>query len=251
MSDVSQGPGWWLASDGRWYPPESQPNYVAPPPPQGPAVISIQPRPQSSTGSVVLGLAGLGMLLIAAIGLFLPWATGGVSAGGGLINASWSTTGIDAHPDGIIYLVLLIVTGMFAAWNLLAGNRNSSLLLFLGWIALLAQSIYEIVYISGKSGAYDSIFGASVASGSISRGSGLAVCAVAGLIGTVLAVVTLWSTWSRDGVETKRLVIVAAAVLVFAVVGAGVIGHVRANSGSTGSVSFGNSGGSGNTGNSG
>lgn len=21
MSDVSQGPGWWLASDGRWYPP--------------------------------------------------------------------------------------------------------------------------------------------------------------------------------------------------------------------------------------
>jgi uncharacterized membrane protein HdeD (DUF308 family) len=23
MSDVSQGPGWWLASDGKWYPPES------------------------------------------------------------------------------------------------------------------------------------------------------------------------------------------------------------------------------------
>jgi hypothetical protein len=22
MSDTSQGPGWWLASDGRWYPPE-------------------------------------------------------------------------------------------------------------------------------------------------------------------------------------------------------------------------------------
>ncbi|QGG95010.1 DUF4328 domain-containing protein [Actinomarinicola tropica] len=25
MSDVSQGPGWWLASDGRWYPPTAQP----------------------------------------------------------------------------------------------------------------------------------------------------------------------------------------------------------------------------------
>ncbi len=25
MSDVSQGPGWWLASDGKWYPPESAP----------------------------------------------------------------------------------------------------------------------------------------------------------------------------------------------------------------------------------
>jgi hypothetical protein len=23
MSDTSQGPGWWLASDGRWYPPET------------------------------------------------------------------------------------------------------------------------------------------------------------------------------------------------------------------------------------
>ncbi len=25
MSDVSQGPGWWQASDGKWYPPESAP----------------------------------------------------------------------------------------------------------------------------------------------------------------------------------------------------------------------------------
>ncbi len=23
MSDTSQGPGWWLASDGKWYPPET------------------------------------------------------------------------------------------------------------------------------------------------------------------------------------------------------------------------------------
>ncbi len=22
MSDQSQGPGWWYASDGKWYPPE-------------------------------------------------------------------------------------------------------------------------------------------------------------------------------------------------------------------------------------
>lgn len=25
MSEVSQGPGWWQASDGKWYPPEAQP----------------------------------------------------------------------------------------------------------------------------------------------------------------------------------------------------------------------------------
>ena len=25
MSDTSQGPGWWQASDGKWYPPDQQP----------------------------------------------------------------------------------------------------------------------------------------------------------------------------------------------------------------------------------
>lgn len=27
MSDSSQGPGWWQASDGKWYPPEQAPGY--------------------------------------------------------------------------------------------------------------------------------------------------------------------------------------------------------------------------------
>lgn len=30
MSDVSQGPGWWLASDGRWYPPYALPSQSLP-----------------------------------------------------------------------------------------------------------------------------------------------------------------------------------------------------------------------------
>lgn len=30
MSEVSQGPGWWLASDGRWYPPDQVPGYPEP-----------------------------------------------------------------------------------------------------------------------------------------------------------------------------------------------------------------------------
>ncbi len=29
MSDMSQGPGWWIASDDKWYPPESHPGAVA------------------------------------------------------------------------------------------------------------------------------------------------------------------------------------------------------------------------------
>lgn len=33
MSDTSQGDGWWIASDGKWYPPEATPGPVTPPPP--------------------------------------------------------------------------------------------------------------------------------------------------------------------------------------------------------------------------
>ena len=33
MSSASQGPGWWQASDGNWYPPEQRAGYAAPPPP--------------------------------------------------------------------------------------------------------------------------------------------------------------------------------------------------------------------------
>jgi hypothetical protein len=37
MSDISQGPGWWLASDGKWYPPET---WTGPPP-----VVTAPPNP--------------------------------------------------------------------------------------------------------------------------------------------------------------------------------------------------------------
>lgn len=44
MSDTSQGPGWWLASDGKWYPPElwTGPPLSSPAFPQG--------APSASTG---------------------------------------------------------------------------------------------------------------------------------------------------------------------------------------------------------
>ncbi|MBI2704461.1 MAG: hypothetical protein HYX32_04115 [Actinobacteria bacterium] len=52
MSDTSQGPGWWQASDGKWYSPESHPSYqaptapqpAAPPPPAAPAPMAPPPQ---------------------------------------------------------------------------------------------------------------------------------------------------------------------------------------------------------------
>ena len=51
MSDVSQGEGWWLASDGKWYPPQQSP---LPPPPQQstPSDMVQQFRTAQATGVV-------------------------------------------------------------------------------------------------------------------------------------------------------------------------------------------------------
>jgi len=42
MSDISNGPGWWLANDGRWYPPEARPGT---PPMQVPVAESMASEP--------------------------------------------------------------------------------------------------------------------------------------------------------------------------------------------------------------
>ena len=45
MSDTSQGPGWWLASDGKWYPPELWTG----PPALRPPGAAVQPVPTYPT----------------------------------------------------------------------------------------------------------------------------------------------------------------------------------------------------------
>ncbi len=51
MSDVSRGPGWWMASDGKWYPPESHPTFQPPPPPPPPTPPPSPPSPFSAPPS--------------------------------------------------------------------------------------------------------------------------------------------------------------------------------------------------------
>lgn len=68
MTDHPEGPGWWVASDGKWYPPETHPNYqpLPPPPPttRGPTASGIgTPR--------LAAIIGSGAVLL---GCFLPWA---------------------------------------------------------------------------------------------------------------------------------------------------------------------------------
>ena len=75
MSDYSQGPGWWQASDGKWYPPESaaptpaaapgpftaptynQPSYGQPT--YGAYPTQQQPKNGLAIGAMVCGIVGL------------------------------------------------------------------------------------------------------------------------------------------------------------------------------------------------
>lgn len=57
MSDYSQGPGWWQASDGKWYPP--QPAAGGPPPPPYGQPYGAPVQQSKATAALVLGIISL------------------------------------------------------------------------------------------------------------------------------------------------------------------------------------------------
>ncbi len=80
MSDGSQGPGWWIASDGKWYPPHLHPNYQAHPQaeaqaasahataPRRPLRWSQRGRSSSKRYGLILAAAILVVVVIVAVG---------------------------------------------------------------------------------------------------------------------------------------------------------------------------------------
>lgn len=131
MSDHSQGPGWWYASDGKWYPPESQPapaqpaqpaqpaapeasdpnaptwdgtQWVYPTPAPAPAPASAPvPAPASSGSShgALFGLLAivLVMLVVAAGIVFLVRGRSGGSGTAGTVNSDAVPSGPDELPS--------------------------------------------------------------------------------------------------------------------------------------------------------
>lgn len=102
MSDTSQGPDWWLASDGRWYPPTDHPGYVLAPP--DPSYTNTQysgyyggppfrPTNALAIASLILSIVwvfGLGSVLavtFALVALSKITASNGAQRGSGLAIA--------------------------------------------------------------------------------------------------------------------------------------------------------------------
>ena len=158
MSDVSQGLGWWQASDLKWYPPERHPDYVAPPPapptddvteaggqafgaPLGPPPQA-QPAPSPDTQTVVVQMPAVslatvkdtvaklsvtawllfGGFVIAAIGIFFPWQTVSFNAAGlGELGSNNS-----ALAGGARFAVLLVIAAaVWLAWPARSGSKMS------------------------------------------------------------------------------------------------------------------------------
>jgi len=132
ISDVSQGPGWWLASDGRWYPPETHPQYRAAPttvaePGSAPTNVA---EPGLAAGPAVAGPA------VAATGESAPGpavaATGESAPDTAPTGAAaeeqpgWATTHITAchhrvvGPGLVVLGLAIVVWGVGAVFNAMA-----------------------------------------------------------------------------------------------------------------------------------
>jgi hypothetical protein len=140
MSKASQGPGWWEASDGKWYAPELYPAGWPPPvgtptaelssvqgptdpwaPPAGPPAAGEVPQISSPPGvnarpdviAAVLGAAGAGLV---AVGSLLDWATVSGEGMAGTVNGLSDSNGAGTLAVGAVVAV--------AVGLLLAGQRR-------------------------------------------------------------------------------------------------------------------------------
>ena len=143
MSDTSQGPGWWQASDRRWYPPDQQPAYLPPPPPPPPP-SPMTPSPYSTTpwlaptvrpvtdglaiASLVLSilwLGGLGSLAAVIVGFVA--LTQIRSAQGRKRGRGLATSGLVIGVIGLAGAIGLYATIGFANTSTTQANRIRSL----------------------------------------------------------------------------------------------------------------------------
>jgi hypothetical protein len=140
MSDVSHGPAWWQASDGRWYAPELHPNSGHPPPP--PSVSRPAPDKANSPTSkrrpsgfgisaFILGclclVPHLGLIIVVpalvmgAIGLKRTKGTGDV------VGARLALVGlVAAVPLSVVSLVIVAPSSHTPSRVALTTQRSSS-----------------------------------------------------------------------------------------------------------------------------
>ncbi len=146
MSDTSQGEGWWLASDGKWYPPTSTPAPATPPPPTygqapgyapapgyptapGYAAAPVMPSSNEAIWSLVLGilsvtclglLAGIPAVILGTVAKRKIGESGGMIRGQGLATAGLVL--------GWVSIGFSVVFFLFVILGAIAGSGSSGAL---------------------------------------------------------------------------------------------------------------------------
>jgi hypothetical protein len=152
MSNSTQARGWWQATDGNWYPPESHPDValrLAPtPPPPRPGYQSYSEHAQPVVGPLNTRTKSRRMyisrlttpqrisavsILVVALAAFLPWVSifvisvRGIEGDGGITLALAIAGGI----------VLALTTGLFGKQKVPGKKSQISLLVLASLVALI------------------------------------------------------------------------------------------------------------------
>ena len=168
MSEMPNGPGWWRASDGRWYPPVGLP----PPTPWPPS-----PTPVLRVSDGWFWTA-VGAAVAVVIGAALPWVTATAPFVGTI-----SRSGIDGGGDGLITGAIGVGIGVIALATRRRRDRNVGIAVVLLAVVLIGLAIAEMANVQHRINSIDSRYV------SAEIGIGLYVTlfgAVAGIVAGVL-----------------------------------------------------------------
>lgn len=136
MSDTSQGPGWWQASDGKWYPPEQAPP-AAPTAPSTAAPGQAFGAPAGPPPAYGAPVGGPGFAAPApAPGQLIEWPQRVLAT---LIDGAFIVAG---------YIVILILATIFGA----IADALGLIIILIGYLALVGASYFYFPYLTGTTG---------------------------------------------------------------------------------------------------
>lgn len=121
MSDFSQGPGWWQASDGKWYAPEQAPGG--------------QPPAAASFGAPAVG----------------PGAFANAAPAGGAPLAEWIQRVVAWLIDGGIGAAFMVVVFILAAVFGAVSDALGAIVFLVGYVIVGAYGFW-IYYLNGATG---------------------------------------------------------------------------------------------------
>ncbi|MDH3706260.1 MAG: hypothetical protein OES57_09350 [Acidimicrobiia bacterium] len=135
MSDTSGGPGWWQASDGKWYPPEQQPGGT-PPAPGGQQPAGQQPAGGATTVDIGKALSygwngfvqNIGVIIVLVLVIFA------VQIGFNIVGQALDSVFLSLVLSAIGFVITLMISvGLIrAALAIVDGQKPELNMLFQG-----------------------------------------------------------------------------------------------------------------------